>query len=262
MDGHAFSRSGTFFNPLRSALCPLPSTLLPMPQRLLNKITVISGATGELGPAVVQRFLAEGAKVVLFGRNRPRLDELAALAPARVLVLEGDVTNAADVENLVGTTVRRFGGVDVLVPAAGIRRAASIEECTPDFVSGTFAVNFQGALEVVRLFQRHLNAGASIVFLTHTTRSAPRDGLGPFAASKAALASLAKSLAAELAPRCIRVNCLAPAMLPERADEDAATQARRKQQRALHVAETILFLASDESAGVSGQELVVEGPLA
>ena len=172
-----------------------------MPQRLLNKIAVVTGATGELGPAIVQRFLAEGAKVVLFGRNRPRLDELAAIAPARVVVVEGDVTNAADLESLVATTVRRFGGVDVLVPAAGIRRTASLEECTPEFVSRMFAVNFQGALEVVRLFQRHLNSGASIVFLTCATDSVPRDHLGPFAASKAALASLARSLADELAQR-------------------------------------------------------------
>jgi len=231
-----------------------------MPQRLLNKIAVVTGATGELGPAIVQRFLAEGAKVVLFGRNRPRLDALAAIAPARVLVVEGDVTIATDIESLVATAVRRFGGVDVLVPAAGIRRTASLEGCTPEFVSGTFAVNFQGALEVVRLFQRHLNSGASIVFLTCATNSVPRDNLGPFAASKAALASLAKSLAAELAPRGIRVNCLAPAMMPELADEDASAEARRKQRRAQRVAETILFLASDESAGISRQEFVVEGP--
>lgn len=231
-----------------------------MPQRLLNKIAVVTGATGELGPAIVQRFLAEGAKVILFGRNRPRLDELAVLAPARVLVVEGDVTNAADIESLVTTTVRRFGGLDVLVPAAGIRRTASLEDCTPEFVSGTFAVNFQGALEVVRLFQRHLNSGASIVFLTCATDTAPRDDLGPFAASKAALASFAKSLAAELAPRGIRINCLAPTILAEPADEDASTAARRKQKRAQRVAETMLFLASDESAGISRQEFVVDGP--
>ena len=228
-----------------------------MPQRLLNKIAVVTGATGELGPVFVQRFLAEGAKVVVFGRNRPRLDELAALAPARVLVVEGEVTRAADIESLATTTVRRFGGVDVLVPAAGLRGAAPLAECTPEFVGEMFAVNFQGALEVVRLFQRQLNSGASIVFLTYGQTSARREGLGPFAASKAALASLAQSLAAELAPRGIRVNCLAPAMMDEFAKEDASAEARCK-RRTQRVAETLLFLASDESAGISGQEIVVE----
>lgn len=230
-----------------------------MPQRLLNKIAVITGATGELGPAVVERFLAEGAKVVLFGRNRARLDELAAVAPARVLVVEGDVTNAAEIENLVTTTARRFGGVDVLVPAAGIRRTASLEGCTPAGVGETFAVNFQGALEVVRLFHRHLNRDSSIVFLTCATKTASSEGRGLFAASKAALASLAKSLATELAPRGIRVNCLAPAALPQHGDKDASDEARRRQRRAQHIAETVLFLASDESGGLSGQELVVDG---
>jgi NAD(P)-dependent dehydrogenase (short-subunit alcohol dehydrogenase family) len=230
-----------------------------MPQRLLNKIAVISGATGTLGPAVVERFLAEGAKVVAFGRNRAALDELAAIAPARVLVVEGDVTNATEIEDLVTTTVRRFGGVDVLVPGAGVWHTASLEECTPEFVSATFAVNFQGALEMVRLFQRHLNPGASIVFLTHSNQSAPGEGLGPFSASKAALTSLAKSLATELAPRGIRVNCLAPTVMQDRPEGEEA-QARRKQRRAQHVAETVLFLASDQSAGITGQELIVDGP--
>jgi NAD(P)-dependent dehydrogenase (short-subunit alcohol dehydrogenase family) len=231
-----------------------------MPQRLLNKIAVISGATGALGPAIVARFLAEGAKVVAFGRNRARLDELAAIAPARVLVVEGDVTKPVDIENLVTTSVRRFGGVDVLVPAAGISGTASLEDCTPEFVSAMFAVNFQGALEMVRLFQRHLNPGASIVFLTNATKAAPLEGLGPFAASKAALASLAKSLAAELAPRSIRVNCLAPTMSPERARGEASAEVRHLQRRAQHVAETVVFLSSDESAGICGQELIVDGP--
>jgi NAD(P)-dependent dehydrogenase (short-subunit alcohol dehydrogenase family) len=231
-----------------------------MPQRLLNKIAVVTGATGELGPAIVQGFLVEGAKVVLFGRNRARLDELAAIAPARVLIVEGDVTNGSHIENLVATTARRFGGVDVLVPAAGIRRTASLEECTPEFVSATFAANFQGALEVVRLFQRHINSAASIVFLTCAIGTESSVALQPFAASKAALASLAKSLATELGPRGIRVNCLAPATFLERTNDDASAETRRRQRRAQRVAETVLFLASDESAGISGQEFVVDGP--
>ena len=89
-----------------------------MAQRLLNKVAVVTGASGRLGRAVVQKFVAEGAKVVVFARNRGRLDELASLAPARILVVSGDVTRAADLELLRETTLRRMGAIDILVPAA------------------------------------------------------------------------------------------------------------------------------------------------
>jgi NAD(P)-dependent dehydrogenase (short-subunit alcohol dehydrogenase family) len=244
-----------------------------MPQRLLNKVAVVTGASGELGRAVVERFLAEGAKVVVFGRNRGRLDELSGLAAARVLVVDGDVTRLADLEGLAATTVRRFGGVDILVPAAALFRIASLAESTPELVSDLFAVNLQGALQTVRVFERHLNAGASIVFVTTATATGGGSlaGLGPFAASKAALTSLARTLAVEFAPRGIRVNCVAPQSgldqanagrsEGERAESSTAFPIRNRGNRHMEtVAETILFVASDSAAGITGQELIVDAP--
>ncbi len=199
------------------------------------------------GRTIVQRFLGEGAKVVVFGRNRGRLDELAAVTSVRVLVVEGDVTKVHDLDGLVETTVRRFGTVDVLVPAAEIFRQASLEKSTPELVSEIFAVNLQGALQTVRAFERHLNPGASIVFVTTSPATASHAGLGPFAASKAALASLARTLAVELSPRGIRVNCVAPVQSDPSSEQ---------------VAEAALFLASDGAAGITGQELVVDASTA
>jgi NAD(P)-dependent dehydrogenase (short-subunit alcohol dehydrogenase family) len=240
-----------------------------MAQRLLNKVAVVTGATGSLGRAIVQRFLTEGAKVVVFGRNRGRLDELAGLAAARVLVVEGNVTKSGDLDALVTTTVRRFGSVDVLVPAAGIFQPATLRESTPEFVAAMFAVNWHGALETVRLFERHMSAGASVVFLTTSAAVAARIGFGPFGASKAALASLARTLAVELVPRGIRVNCVAPVQtdaLPVATQTDAgrhteangAAQSPRDTPYSQQVADTVLFLASDDAAGVTGQELIVQ----
>ncbi|HEX4069806.1 MAG TPA: SDR family oxidoreductase, partial [Planctomycetaceae bacterium] len=183
-----------------------------MPQRLLNKVAVVTGADGELGRAVAERFLSEGAKVVAFGNDRARLDELTARAAARVLAVEGDVTRGADLEALAATVARRFGGVDVLVPAAEIQRHASLAESTPEVVSEIFAVNFQGTIETLRVFERHLNAGASIVVVSAAPPQMHGPGLGPFLASKAAVASLARALVAEVSPRRIRINCVAPAM--------------------------------------------------
>jgi NAD(P)-dependent dehydrogenase (short-subunit alcohol dehydrogenase family) len=248
--------------------------MVRMAQRLLNKVAVVTGASGVLGRAVVHKFLAEGAKVVVFGRNRGRLDELAAGTPARVLVVEGDVTKADDLDGLVETTVRRFGTVDVLVGAATLFRTASLGDCTAELVSEIFAVNLQGALQTVRAFERQLNRGASIVFVTTPAPTASREGLGPFAASKAALASLARTLAVELSPRGIRVNSVSPGRIDDprgamptdlggRAVEDTPPQSRgRGTQRSDQVAEAALFLACDNAAGVTGQELVIDAPTA
>jgi NAD(P)-dependent dehydrogenase (short-subunit alcohol dehydrogenase family) len=219
-----------------------------MAQRLLNKVAVVTGASEELGQAVVKRFLDEGAKVVAFGGDRARLDELTARAAARVLAVEGDVTRGADLEGLAATVARRFGGVDVLVPAAEIVRQASLAESTPELVAQLLAVNVQGTLETLRVFERHLNAGASIVLASAAQEGATRPGLGPYLASKAALASLARALVVELSPRGIRINCVAPARTGAPIHDS--------------VAEAILYLATGDAAGITGQEVVIDWPTA
>jgi NAD(P)-dependent dehydrogenase (short-subunit alcohol dehydrogenase family) len=193
-----------------------------MAQVLLNRVAVVTGAGGTLGRAIVERFLAEGAKVVAFGRNRARLEQLASQVPARVLVVEGDVTHSSDLASLAQTTARRFGGVDVLVCAAGIFRTASLLESEPEMVSEILDVNLRGALETLRALSGQLNAGASIVFLTASPEHASRPGCGAFSASKAALTSLAQTAAVELGPRGIRVNCVAPRL----EENDAGTRGR------------------------------------
>jgi NAD(P)-dependent dehydrogenase (short-subunit alcohol dehydrogenase family) len=234
-----------------------------MAEQLLNKVAVVTGAGGVLGRAIVERLIAEGAKVVVFGRNRGRLEELAGLAPARIVVVEGDVTRAADLASLVQTTVRRFGGVDILVCAAAVFRGASVVETTPELVSELLAVNLLGSLETLRTFARNLNAAASVVFLTASPEHAARGGCGAFSASKAALASLAQTAAVELASRKVRVNCVAPRPFetqevlsadPESVSEERTPQLRR---RAAEIADATLFLASSASAGITGQQLVV-----
>jgi NAD(P)-dependent dehydrogenase (short-subunit alcohol dehydrogenase family) len=224
-------------------------------QRLLNKVAVVTGASGRLGRAVVQRFVSEGAKLVLFARNRDRLDELAELAPARIVVVPGDVTRPADLELLRETTLRRMGAVDILVPVAELFQPAGLAESTPEIVAEIFAVNFQGALQTIRALERHLNSPASIVLATTALTEEPRAGWGAYAASKAALAALARSLSVELAPRRIRVNCVAPTWREPTAE--AKPSPAQKPAPAADAAQTVLFLASEESAGLTGQQLVV-----
>ncbi len=229
-----------------------------MAQRLLNKVAVVTGASGRLGRAVVQKFVTEGAKVVVFARNAGRLEELASLAPARIVVVSGDVTRLGDLELLRETTQRRMGGIDILVPAAEQFRAATLDECTPELVDGLFAVNFQGVLQTIRTLGRHLNSPASIVLVTTVVSDQSRAGSAAFAASKSALRSLAETLAVELSPRRVRVNCVAP----RKSESLDPAVASKKSAGLLPVdaAQAVLFLASDESAGMTGQQIVVDPP--
>ncbi|HET6327245.1 MAG TPA: SDR family oxidoreductase [Planctomycetaceae bacterium] len=229
-----------------------------MAQRLLNKVAVVTGASGRLGRAVVQKFVAEGAKVVVFARNSGRLDELAAFAPARIAVVPGDVTRPGDLELLRETMLRRMGGIDILVPAAEQFRAAGLDECTPESVDGLFAVNFQGVLQTIRTLGRHLNSPASIVLVTTSLSDQSRAGSAAFAASKSALFSLAQTLAVELSPRRVRVNCVAP--MRDEPHGPAITSKGSAVLPVVDAAQAVLFLASDESAGITGQQIVVDPP--
>lgn len=241
-------------------------------QRLLNRVAVVTGAGGAIGSAVVRKFLDEGAKVAVFGRNREALDRLAEIAPARVLVTVGDVLRTADLRPLVDGTTRRFGRVDILVPAAGTARVSPFAESSTDDISEQFAVNFTAAAETVRLFLPELSERSSILFLTSAPQSADRPGLAAYSASKAALRSLAKSLSRELAQRAIRVNCIAPGAtttpIGERIAKVGPTRLRDAEQQtradpkppvsADDIAETAVFLASDAGANIRGQEIVVD----
>lgn len=221
-----------------------------MPQRLLNKVAVVTAADSSLGRAVAERFAAEGAKVVVAGRRRELLDEVAQRAPARMLSVAADVTRPSDLEQLVGAAVRRFGRVDVLVPSAGDGRRIAFAESTPEAVQEQFEIHFLGAQQTVRHFLPHLNRGASVVFVTGEP-DASREGLSIYTATQGALRTLARFLSAELAPRAIRVNCLAVSS-PQLAPSDDQGPAGLDE-----AAEAAVFLASEASRGLTGQELVI-----
>lgn len=235
-----------------------------MPQRLLNKVAVVTGAGSGIGRAIAERFIAEGAKVVVCGRRREPLEDVAHRAAVRVLAVEADVTRPADLQQLAAATVRRFGRVDVLVACAGAARAMPFAESTPEAVQEQFAINFLGAHQTVRQFLPYLNRGSSVIFITGALLRPHVPGLSAYSASKAALGALARALAVELAPLEVRVNCIAPgpvstpfwdklvsAGLSEASVPGASV-------RSDDIAEVAVFLASEGSRGVCGEELVVD----
>ncbi len=245
-----------------------------MAELFSGKVVVITGASSGIGKSTTEAFLQAGASVVLFARNEEELRRIAQSAPERTLVVTGDVTQKADRERLVKSTLERFGQVDILVPNAGIARVVPFEESTEEKVMEQFSVNFMGAVQTVREFLPVMQAGSSVIFITTFLTQVGFPGLSVYSASKAALKSMTQTLGAELAPRKIRVNAVAPGPIntplwgtvglePETLQSVAAGINQRLMPGQFGVPEdianAIVFLASDQARNIYGQELVVDG---
>jgi NAD(P)-dependent dehydrogenase (short-subunit alcohol dehydrogenase family) len=243
-------------------------------KRLDGKTAVVTGASSGIGRAIVEQFIAEGAKVFAFARNTEALKALKAAHPERVVVVNGDVTRQEDLRQLVETVLRNADAIDILIPNAGIARVVSFEDSTAEAFSEQFSVNLFGAAETARLFLPHVRKGGSIQFITTFLTQVGFPGLAIYSASKAALKSLSQTLAAELAPRGIRVNSIAPGPIATPlwgevglpADTLGAV-AEKINARLMQgtfgqpedIAETSVFLASDSAKNIYGQEIVVDG---
>lgn len=245
-----------------------------MQNRLEGKVAVVTGASSGIGKSIVEHYVAAGAKVVAFARNSAALAELAAASSGKVVAVAGDVTQQADLERLVAETVKAFGGVDIVVPNAGIARVVAFEDSTAEACNTQFAVNLFGAVETVRLFLPHIRKGGSVQFITTFLTQVGFPGLSIYSASKAALKSFSQTLAAELAPKGIRVNSIAPGPigtplwgtvgLPP---EVLATVAKNVTARLLpgafgepaDIAQMSVFLATDAAKNIHGQEIVIDG---
>lgn len=243
-------------------------------ERLLNKVAVVTGANSGIGLSIASHFLAEGAKVVGFSRSTENLNELAAQYPDRLVVEVGDVTKSADLQRLADTAVARFGAIDVVIPNAGIGQVVPFADSTEDVINHQFSVNFMGTAQTVRACLPHMNEGSAIIFITTFLTQVGFPGLSVYNASKGAVKSLAQTLAAELAPQKIRVNSLAPGptntplwtrvgLSPEQlgamAEQVTARLMTDQFGDCADIANTAVFLASDEAKNIYGQEIVVDG---
>lgn len=232
-----------------------------------NKQILVVGATGDLGCSIARHLKAEGAELVISGRNAEKLNALAQELGGDLLSV--DLSDSAGRAQLV----EAVGVLDGLVYAAGVAPVAPVRYLKDADLEACLNVNTTGPLLLVRdlLKNKKLNAGASIVWLSSVAAARGSAGYAAYAASKAGLEASARCLALELAPKRIRVNCIAPGMIET---EMAATAAERISGEALtahlkayplgtgqpaDVAAAASFLLSESSRWVTGVTLPVDG---
>jgi NAD(P)-dependent dehydrogenase (short-subunit alcohol dehydrogenase family) len=236
--------------------------------KLEGKIALVTGGGSGIGLAVARRFAQEGAHVFITGRRKEQLAEAVAGIDGRVEAIPGDVTSTDDLARLFDTIRARTGRLDILVTSSGVAEYAGLEDTTEAHFDRAFDLNVRAMVFTVQHAVRHMTEGGAIVLIGSIAGSMANPGYGTYSATKAAVRSYARTWNTELAARGIRVNTLSPGptdtpMLAQASDEVRQTLSAQIPAKRLgdpdEVAAAALFLASDESAYVSGTELVIDG---
>lgn len=241
--------------------------------RFTGKVALVTGGSSGMGLAVARRLVAEGASVVITGRDAGRLEAaVAELGGAeRVFAVRGDVAHLPDLDALAEAVRTRFGRLDVVFANAGVASFQPTDEVTEAEYDRVMDINVKGVFFTLGKVRPLLADGAAIVINASWTvhRGLPAGAL--YSASKAAVHNLAHTLAAELGPRGIRVNSVSPgyietamfhaAVAPEAHADVVADIAVGRIGTADDVAGAVAFLASDEASYVTGQDLIIDGGL-
>jgi NAD(P)-dependent dehydrogenase (short-subunit alcohol dehydrogenase family) len=242
--------------------------------RLANKTALITGGNSGIGLATARVFVAEGAKVIITGRNQATLAVAAKQLGPNALALPADATDIAATEAAIKQGVEKFGKLDVVFANAGIAGGTPLGSASLETFENVIRTNVTAVFFTVQATLPYLNDGASIILNGSVISVLGNPGYAAYAASKAGVRAMARVMASELSPRGIRVNVVAPGAIrtpiwgaaTATPEAEKAFEARIGRSTPLgrigepdHVAKTVLFLASDDSAHVQGQELFIDG---
>ena len=243
--------------------------------RLQGKIALITGGTSGLGLATAQRFTAEGAQVFITGRRQEALDAAVQDIGGGVIGVQGDVAKLPDLDRLYDVIREKAGRLDILFANAGGGAFVPLEQVTEEHFDKYFGINVKGTLFTVQKALPLMKGGGSIVINGSMVSIKGFAAFGVYAATKAALRSLARTWTVDLKGRNIRVNVVSPGTVVTPAykselgmtDEQiegfkaqaAATTPLGRTGTPDEVAQAVAFLASDESSFINGVELFVDG---
>jgi Dehydrogenases with different specificities (related to short-chain alcohol dehydrogenases) len=246
-----------------------------MGQKLSGKTALVTGGTSGIGLQTAKRFVQEGAHVFIVGRRQSELDKAAKELGNQVTALQGDISNLQDLDRVMAQIQSSNKKLDILFANAGGGSFAPLGAITEAQFDKEFGINVKGTVFTVQKALPVLNDGASIILAGSSAASQGMPAFSVYAATKAAIRSLARGWSTDLKDRKIRVNTIVPGLVPTEGyqtelklspEQIEQFAAQASQQIPLgragttdEIAKAVLFLASDDSSYVTGIELVVDG---
>jgi NAD(P)-dependent dehydrogenase (short-subunit alcohol dehydrogenase family) len=241
--------------------------------RLSGKLALITGGNSGIGLATAKAFVAEGARVAITGRNRDTLEAARVSIGNDTIAVRSDAADLKAIDALMATIKAELGALDILFANAGLGTLTPVESTTEADFDRTFDVNVKGVFFTVQKALPLLRSGASIILNSSIGARTGRAGFAVYGASKAAVRTLARNFSVEFASRGIRVNVVSPGPIDtpiwfRDRDQEAGEALLRRVEAAVplgrlgkpeEIAQTVVFLASDESSFMLGAEIVVDG---
>jgi 3-oxoacyl-[acyl-carrier protein] reductase len=247
-------------------------------KKLTGKVAVVTGASKGIGAAIAKQLADEGAAVVVnYASSKEGADRVVAEITGqggRAVAVQADVAKPADIRRLFGEALRAFGRLDVLVNNAGVYEFAPLEEVTAEHFHKLFDLNVLGLILASQEAARHFGpAGGSIVNVSSVVATSAPPTASVYSATKAAVDAVTRSLAKELGPRKIRVNAINPGMVETEGTTSAGITADESDFRRQFesqaplgrigqpddIAPAAVFLASNDTAWITGETLTIAG---
>jgi NAD(P)-dependent dehydrogenase (short-subunit alcohol dehydrogenase family) len=243
-----------------------------MTSKLLGKIALVTGGGAGIGLGIAKHFAEEGARVLITGRRQPELDNSVSAIGGDATAVQGDISNLDDLDRIFAQIQLQTGRIDVLAANAGVYELGALGEITEEHFDKTFNTNVRGLLFTVQKALPLLTEGASVILTGSMVSNKGFAACSVYNASKAAVRSFARTWIVDLKGRGIRVNVLSPGFT----DTPGLARFMSDDERRAAVASVPLgrigtpddigkaavFLASDDSAYVTGIELFVDGGVA
>jgi NAD(P)-dependent dehydrogenase (short-subunit alcohol dehydrogenase family) len=243
-------------------------------KRYAGKTAVITGGNSGIGLATAKLFHDEGANVAISGRDQKTLDEAVDIIGGGTLAVKADVSKLADIDRLYAQVAAKFGKIDAIFANAGIAKFAPVADSSEQMFDETFDINVKGMFFTLQKAVPHLNDNAGIVLNSSVVNSLGTPNASVYSASKAAVRSLARTFAAELVGRGIRVNVVSPGpivtpifgrtglpqeMVDQFSEMVKAENPMKRFGAPDEVGHAVLFLASSDASYITGVDLNVDG---
>ena len=248
-----------------------------MNRKLESKIAVVTGASKGIGAAIAKSLAAEGASVVVnYASSKTGADAVVAAITAaggRAVAVPGDVSKAGEAQGIIQAAIQNYGRLDILVNNSGVYEFAPIEAITEEHFHRHFNINVLGLLFVTQAAVNYLGEGGSIINIGTVASSLTPANSAVYAGSKAAVHAITGVLSRELGPRKIRVNTLSPGVVETEGTHSGGFIGSDFAKAALaqtplgrigrpgDIASIAIFLASEESAWLTGERLLASGGL-